>query len=214
MANAECPSEFTPELRQAVIDALRASYETAHSTYSPDEGLGDRVFGMAVFDVLTWRFQRDLVRFPHVRFESHGHGPELRVGDLRVRWNKVGREATTSGIARSFPRPSRAAGEMALENQTLPLWADGADLGCPLNWFVCHVGNPIDGLQAVYLACPITADGEQITGWHSAIAIWSAADPDTEFPVLSPPGPPEATPLPAFDIALIDEEQVEADAAG
>lgn len=103
---------------------------------------------------------------------------------------------------------------MALENQTMPLWSDDVDLGRPLNWFICHVGNPIDGLLAVYLASPINAEGERITGWHTTIAIWSAADPGSEFPALPPPGPPEPTPLPEWDISLIDEEQAENDAAG
>ena len=217
VASDQCPPEFTPQLREAVIDALLASYEKAISLYEPEEGIDDRIFGMAVFTGLTMRFERDIAQLLGVRFESHGSGPELRVGDLRVRWNKVGRETTASGITRTFPRPSRAAAEMALDNQTLPLWAGDFDFGRPLNWFVCHVGNPIDGLRAVYLAAPINAEGEQITGWSRIVAIWSAYDPGNEFPVLPPPGPPEPPglpSLPAFDISLVDDDQDEADATG
>ena len=213
MIAAECPPEFTPELRAALIDGLRAAYDKANDTYAPEEGVRDRVHGITVFDVATFRFERDLQRFAAVSFESHGSGPELRVGGLRVRWNKVG-QTNGQAIDQSFPRPSRASAEMALGNQQLPLWADEIDLRRPVNWFVCHVGNPIDGLLAVYLAAPLNADGERITAWQTVVPIWSAHEPDTEFPVLPPPGPPEPPPLPAWDISLVDEEQAESDAAG
>lgn len=210
----ECPPEFTPELRSAVVDTLRAAYDIANGNYDPEQGVRDRVHGITVFDVVTFRFERDLHGFSRVSFESHGAGPELRVGALRVRWNKVGRQANGQSIERSFPRPSRASAEMAIGNQQLPLWADELDLGRPLNWYICHVGNPIDGLVAIYLAAPANADGERITAWQTAVPIWSAGEPDTEFPVLPPPGLPEPPALPAWDIALLDEDQAESDAAG
>ena len=213
MSRADCPSEFTAPLRARITAALQAAYAEADSVYAPDRGLGDRVHAIAVYDVLCLLLERDTTELPGVLFESRGLGPQLRIGDLRVRWNKVGRGDAGQTIDGSFPRGSRAAILMALENKQMTLWSDPPDDDArPLNWIICHMGNPRDGLRAIYLAAPIEADGERVTGWRSTVAIWSADDPAVEFPVAPPVGLPEAAPLPDLEIALLDEAG--ADAAG
>lgn len=212
MSRADCPPEFTADLRARVVAAIQKAYGEADAVYAPDRGLGDRVHAIAVYDVLCMLFEQELATLPAVSYESRGQGPILRIGDLRVRWNKVGRGETGQTIATSFPRGSRAAVMMALENQQMTLWGD-VDGVRPLNWIICHLGNPRDGLRAVYLAAPIEADGERVTGWRSAVAIWSADDPTAEFPEAPPVGLPEAAPLPELEIALLDEA-VDVDAAG
>ncbi len=214
MSRADCPPEFTAPLRTRITAALQAAYAEADTVYAPDRGLGDRVHAIAVYDVLCMLLERDATGLPGVSFESRGQGPQLRVGDLRVRWNKVGRGEAGQTIAGSFPRGSRAAVFMALENQQMTLWSDPSnDDVRPLNWIICHLGNPRDGLRAIYLAAPIEADGERVTGWRLTVAIWSADDPAAEFPVAPPVGLPEAAPLPELEIALLDEA-AGADAAG
>lgn len=207
MPSSRCPAEFTPDVRRRIIEAARAAYAEADERYAPDLGVGDRSYGMIAYEVLTYRLRQDVASDPSVAFEWHGDGPCLRIGALRVRWNKVGRGGAGETIATSFPRPSGAAAQMALDNQQMTLWSEdpGRDRGLPSNWIICHMGNPRDGLRAVYLAAPIHADGERITGWKATIPIWSADDPLAEFPMAPEIGLPEVSPLPDLEIALIDD---------
>ncbi len=206
VSHSECPAEFSGPVRAAIVAALRTAYAEADALYAPERGVGDRVHAIAVYDVVSMLFERDLALFPGVHFESRGQGPQLRIGDLRVRWNKAGRGDRGESIDTSFPRGSRIAAIMALENQQLALWPDrDGDYQRPLNWIICHLGNPRDSLRAVYLAAPIGADGERVTGWRTTVAIWNADDPGAEFPEAPPLGLPEAAPLPELEIALLEE---------
>ena len=209
MTSSRCPAEFSVDIRNRIIDAVRQAYAEADERYAPDRGVGDRSYGMIAYEVLTYRLRQDVASDPSVAFEWHADGPCLRIGTLRVRWNKVGRGRAGETITTSFPRASGAAAQMVLDNRQMTLWGDesGLALGSPSSWIICHMGNPRDGLRAIYLAAPIHADGEQITGWRVTIPIWNADDPLAEFPTAPEIGLPEVTPLPELEITLIDEAE-------
>ncbi len=211
-----CPPEFTSEIRRRIIEAIETAYADADERYAPDRGVGDRAYGIIVYDVLTFRLMHGVASLPSVAFRWTTEGPSLWIGALHIRWNKVGRGRAGESIRASFPRPSRSSAEMAIENQQLSLWSvtNGEPPAELSNWIICHMGNPRDGLRAVYLAAPIESDGERITGWREVIPIWSADDLENEFPTKAPTiGLPEPGALPDFDLSLIDEEK-ESDAAG
>jgi len=207
MTTVKCPPEFTSDIRHRIVAATQSAYAAADERYAPGDGVGDRSYGMIAYEVLTYRLREDVASDPAVAFEWHADGPCLRIGALRVRWNKVGRGRAGETIVTSFPRPSGAAAQMALENQQMTLWGDGPsrELVAPSSWIICHMGNPRDGLRAVYLAAPIRTDGEQITGWRATIPIWNADDPLAEFPTAPDIGLPEAASLPELEITLIDD---------
>lgn len=211
-----CPSEFTPEIRRRIVEAIQTAYAEADEHYAPGRGVGDRAHGIIVYDVLTFRLMHDVASLPPVAFRWTTDGPAFWIGPVHVRWNKVGSGRAGESIRSSFPRASRSSAEMAIENQQLSLWTLAAGDG-PLelsNWIICHLGNPRDGLRAVYLAAPIESDGERITGWREVIPIWSADDSENEFPAAAPPiGLPQRDELPDFDLTLIDVEKG-SDAAG
>lgn len=214
MTESDVPAPFSAAVRAGIVSALQHAYDEAAAIYAPDRGLGDRLHGWAVYEVVTHLFERDLARVPGVFFSWRRQGPEIQVGSLRVRWNKVGRGEAGQDIQSSFPRGSRAAAIMAIENQQMRLWADPTnDSVEPTNWIICHLGNPRDGLRAVYLAAPIEVEGERVTGWRTATAIWSAADPLAEFPVAPPLGLPQPIALPELEIELLEEDR-DAEAAG
>lgn len=211
-----CPSEFTPEIRRRIIDAIQSAYAEADERYAPNRGVGDRAYGIIVYDVLTFGLMHHVASLPEVAFRWTAEGPSLAIGSLHIRWNKVGRGNAGDSMHASFPRPSRSSTEMAIENQQLSLWAVASgeapvDLA---NWIICHMGNPRDGLRAVYLAAPIESDGERVTGWRDIVAIWNADDQESEFPTDAPAiGLPELNALPDFDLSLVDAE-AESDADG
>jgi len=214
MSHVRCPEEFRGPVRAGIIDAIRSAYDEADEVYAPDRGRGDHLHGLAVYHVASFNLRARFEDFAGARFVSRGEGPELWVGPYRLRWNKVGRGADGQSIRGSFPRSSRAAAFMAQENQ-LRLFdqATFEPEGFAQNWVIAHMGNPIDHLVAIYLASPIETNGRSVTGWRDIVPIWSAADPDVEFPTAPTPGLPEPVDLGDLDIELRDDEDAGAQEA-
>ena len=213
MTQPRCPEEFRGPVRAGIIAAIRGAYDEADEIFAPDRGRGDHLHGLAVYHVASFNLRNRFDDFSGVQFVSRGEGPELRVGPYRLRWNKVGRGVDGQSIRGSFPRGSRAAAVMAEQNQ-LQLFDEAAfePRGFALNWVIAHMGNPIDHLVAIYLASPIETDGRSVTGWRDIVPIWSAADPDVEFPTAPAPGLPESVELGELDIELRDEDAGAAEA--
>jgi hypothetical protein len=194
-------------VRAGIIEAIRGAYDEADEVYAPDRGRGDHLHGLAVYHVASFNLRARFDDYPGVRFVSRGEGPELLIGPYRLRWNKVGRGTDGQTIKGSFPRGSRAAAFMADQNQ-LRLFDEATfePDGFPRNWVIAHLGNPIDRLVAIYLASPIETDGRSVTGWRDIVPIWSAADPDVEFPTAPTPGLPEPADLGDLELELRDDE--------
>lgn len=211
MSRPFCPIEFRGPVRAAIIDAIRRAYDEADEVYAPERGRGDHLHGLAVYHVTSYNLRTRCEDLPGVRYVSRGEGPELQVGPYRLRWNKVGRGGDRGSIRGSFPRGSRAAALMAEENQ-LRLFEETAfeHEGFSTNWIIAHLGNPIDHLVAIYLAAPIGTNGKSVTGWRDIVPIWSAADPDVEFPSAPMPGLPEPVEVGDLEVALRDDEEAAA----
>lgn len=211
MVDAPCPAEFRGPVRAGIIDAIREAYDEADEVYAPERGRGDHLHGLAVYHVASFNLRVRFEDVPGVRYVSRGEGPELEVGPYRLRWNKVGRGRDRQAISGAFPRGSRAAALMAEQNQ-LRLFDDTAfeHDGFATNWIVAHLGNPIDHLVAIYLASPIETNGKHATGWRDIVPIWTAADPNIEFPSAPMLGLPEAVELGDLDLELRDDEDAPA----
>lgn len=208
MNHPQCPGEFTRAVRAGIIDALRGAYAEADEVYAPDRGRGDHLHALAVYHVACFQLRLNLEGLPGVFMVSRGQGPELRIGSRNVRWNKVGRCDAGDTISNSFPRSSKVAAIMAAENSQIKLFSDDMfddPSGSPTNWIIAHLGNARDGLMAIYLAAPMETDGVRVTAWREIIPIWSATEPDTEFPSAPTPGLPELIELDDLPIELIDE---------
>lgn len=204
MNSHRTPDEFTQSRREAFRDALLGAYADAAEVYDPDRGFNDLLHGLIVYHLAGHRLQRAFEDDPDVRFESFGRGPELRIGQRRIRWNKVGRSSGEQ-IGSLFPRGSLVAAAMAEDNQQLLLWGEDRSEIDPSNWFLAHIGNPRDGLIRLYLAAPISADGREVTGWASWIPIYDAAQPLADFPEAPAPGLPEPVTFGPLEVSLIDE---------
>lgn len=212
MTGEHWPVEFDGRVRAGIVDAIRSAYDEADEVYAPDRGRGDHLHGLAVYHVASFLLRARFEEFPGVRFVSRGQGPELWVGPYRLRWNKVGRGADGQSIRGSFPRGSRTAAFMAEQNQLRLFDETSFEVnGFPQNWVIAHMGNPIDHLVAIYLATPIESDGRSVTGWRDIVPIWSAADPDAEFPTAPLPGLPEPVDLPDLELELRDDVDIDAE---
>src|SRR5690349_9616701 len=117
MGPSNCPPELRGPARDALVAAIRGAYDEANGIYDPARGLGDTLYGQAVYSVASHSIARTFDGWPGATVVSRGRGPELHIGGNRVRWNKVGRGTDGGGIRGRYPRSSRAAAAMANENQ-------------------------------------------------------------------------------------------------
>ena len=209
MESPTYPAEFDGSFLDVVRSVIRRSYELAKDHYDPDIGVDGQIFAFAVYKIAARQFEIALPSLPETKIIWNGRGREIVRGSKRLRWNKVG-TSHRDAIDTSFPSRSKSAARMAEAN------LEQLDLGFgesePINWIVAHVGNPTDGLCALYLAAPIESRGGQVTGWLRWIPIFDINRPDEGFPVLPAPGPVE--PLPAdlgdLEVDLFDETDEDA----
>lgn len=188
-------------------DVMNRAYELARDHYDPDIGVDGQIFAFAVYKIASHLFQERVeVDLPGAAVVWNGRGRELVRGGRHVRWNKVG-SSEHDRIQDSFPSRSRSATLMAdanLEQLTL-----GLHDGEPVNWILAHVGNPVDGLRALYLAAPIEVRAGQVAGWARWFAIYDAEHPEQTLPDAMPaPGQVEPLPaeLPALELRVLPDE--------
>lgn len=204
MDKDRCPTQFTAERREILRTALLAAYADADEVCDPDRGFNDLLHGQIVYHLIGFRLQRAFEDDSEVRYSSHGLGPEIHVGPLRLRWNKVGR-SSSERIDSSFPRASRVASNMAEANQQLLLWS-GSEDGVELtSWILAHIGNPRDGLIRAYLAAPVDNSGIEVTAWSQWVAMYDASQPQIDLPEAPAPGLPVAAEIGPIDVSLLEE---------
>jgi hypothetical protein len=192
------PNDFDLSFRDAIRQDCRAAYGlAADRIYSPQDGWGAMMFGIAVYFNLDRRFQARFLGESRFRYVLGRRRPELQTGDLRVSWNKTGAAVGAPGI---IERPSGVLLELASEN----LMAQSTLFGAPdpVSWVIAHAGTAENGLASIHLAAPQFARNGRVVGWQESIAIFDARRPDLDFPDLAAPGLPEPAPLVEFGLAF------------
>lgn len=200
------PVEFTTGATSGMVEACADCYEWVRASHQPAEGRGGLWAALTVASMVGPRLRATM---PGVAAVSVGAlSAEMRIGRHRIRVHKVGSDARDE-IASSFPGRSPVGVQMAARNQQqqilgLPdidqpvakrlLWENPS----PSDWVLGHVGNGLDGLQAVYLCVPWESDGRTITGWRGWKTLYHAAGLGA---TTTEPGLPIALP-PAVGIDL------------
>lgn len=214
------PVEFTSDVQVGMVDALAQCYAWTQSNCDPAAGRGSLWVALTVAAMIGSRLRSTLPAEATVIVGSLS--AEVRIGRQRVRAHKVGR-STTDEVGSSFPGRSPVGVGMATRNRLqgileLPgidqpvtkrlLWEPPS----PTDWILAHMGNGVDGLQAVYLCVPWESDGKTITGWrgwstlHRADGLDAAA---TQPGLPIPPPPAVGISLPPID--LIQELNADSD---
>lgn len=190
------PSVFDRPFRDVVRQDARAAYGlAADRIYSPADGWGPLMFGLAIYFNLDRRFRARFLDGLPLRYTSTMRGPELRGADVRARWKKTGNRLSAPG---EIAQPSDVLIELAALNMAVqPGLLDQPDL---TNWVIAHSGNPGDGLLTIHLAAPRLAGNGRIVGWHESVAIFDARRPHLDLPDLEAPGLPEPIDMPELEI--------------
>jgi hypothetical protein len=198
MDDASLPQVFDRLFRDAVRQDARAAYGlAADRIYSPSDGWGPLMFGLAIYFNLDQRFQARYLDGSPLRYVTSNQGPELRSADVRTRWKKTGSRLGAPG---EVSRPSDVLIELAALNMAVqPGLLDQPE---STNWVIAHSGNPADGLLTVHLAAPRLAGNGRIVGWHESVAIFDARRPHLDLPDIEAPGLPEPIDLPDLEIGF------------
>jgi len=213
MITPALPPEFDRGFRDAVRASVRTAYRTAERHYAPDDGADAMVHALVVYKKADREFRRMFKSGGPVAYVPTVQGPELRIGDKRLRWNKVGRTPAEQ-IDESLPRRSLAVLDMARRNIQLELPFSTRDRtlinATSTDWIIAHIGTPRGGLARIYLAAPVpgTRSGQNIA-WRECHAIYDAARPAEDLPMVA--DLPEAIPLDPFNLTFREAFEAETD---
>lgn len=186
---------FRPAVVAVCRRLLDRSYQYASATHLTDAGSNDATFGFNLYWFNVHQFEM-FAESAGVGIEVASTRPEfrLKIGDFWVACHRVG-SSMADPIQHSFPRnpngPGRLAGLNAIQLcLDLPIEDDPS---VPSNLILAHMGNPDDGLQAIYVAVPVgTSAAGRVNEWRFTKLVWRADAlkqvPDVPAPIdIRPP---------------------------
>ena len=181
---------FTPAAVQPIIAALKRAYLTACEFHDPARGSNETTFGFNLYQFAVHELCNEAgPKKSRLRVISAGPVFRLGIGDFELACHRVGRSAKQD-IRSALPNNDGAAITM-VEQLWLPGMEEIFNLPKARKVVIAHLGNPEDGMGAVYLCIAGHADGERITSWAYTHPIWNADDEDVvETPAAPPPPKP------------------------
>lgn len=195
---ADLTVAFPPSIRDAVTNEYRKLYRYVASIYEPQQGWDPQAFGFMIYKATVQRLARLAGEIPGLTLVTQAPTFRLQAGRFLVASYRVG-SAASEGIQDSFPRNENGAVKHADLNQlSLELSADDAAASAVI---LAHQGNPLTGLEALYLAVPGATDGVVITSWLHTELVWRRSEED-ELPTQPPVGGPAPVPIPDASVRL------------
>jgi hypothetical protein len=194
--------DVTPDIKAGIVGSLRRAYSIVHEAHDDALGFDAHTFGYNVYRVgLHWL--RKYCEASGGKLEIVDELKTLsrfRCGEYTFGFYKVG-SSITDNIWEALPASENGGFTIDYEDGQPFLtgledfMVDRVDL---LRYgVIAHLGNPKDGLSAIYLCIPVQAEGGKIKRWGYAEPIYlrtmgkSGAPPP---PVGRPP--PEVPPQP------------------
>lgn len=166
---------FSQPIVDDIVKALDVAYNDAAERYEPAVGSNALTFGVDVYNFSWHRLRALPSRHPSLTATKDNNADRLHVGEYLVCSHKVGTSADAD-IRRSLPKNDGAT-TMMIEQQYLPgMEPKPEDFADKRRYVLAHLGNPDDGLGAVYLCIPAGRFGEKIEAWAYARLIWKRSD--------------------------------------
>lgn len=166
-------SAFSPAVRDRLVSGLAAAYATAEAHFEADRGNNTKTFGFELYHCAVHELSRSASESGGLLSVSRAHPFfRLRVGAYEIACHKVGNSATQS-IWSAFPGNTGAAPALVHEQPFLFSEMEPT-VAFPEKLVLAHLGNPEDGLEAVYLCAPAETEKKRISRWAYAECLWSA----------------------------------------
>lgn len=134
------------------MTAVRRAYDANIGLWSAAIGHDSQTYGQMLYKTV-WQFlEEELAGLPGVTCVRTSMSFEVLVGPTLVKSYKLG-ASEHDDLDERFPSNPLATQRMALENlEQLQLFPQSA---VPTHFVLGHQGNPITGMQAVYLLAPL-----------------------------------------------------------
>lgn len=179
-------STFTRAAVQPIVAALKRAYLTASELHDPDRGSDETTFGFSLYKFAVHELRKAAeATKTQLRVISSVPVFRLAVGEFELACHRVGRNARQD-IHSSLPNNDGAACTMVEQQLWLPGMAEVFDLPKARKLVIAHLGNPEDGLGAIYLCIAGRTDGERITSWAYTHEIWHADSDDATAAAATP----------------------------
>lgn len=190
---------LTPERIDALVEAHRTAYDRAVLHFSPEDGADAQLFGFTNYKYIKHRLEQLPKKRPELGIELRSASQcfRLGVGPFTLASYPCG-SSSDQDIHESFPNNEHGAPALVDLNQ-LCLELD-FDIAVPRALVLAHLGNPSNGLEALYLTVPGSKEDGRISGWSWARELWrwsgsDAAEPTPPRPDLPRPVHIEPAPL-------------------
>lgn len=198
---------FTDAVKAGIVAAARRAYDIVQSNHDEALGYNANTFGHNVYHLGKHHLKAFCARSGNAISTVDEMKTLFRCqsGEYTVGLYKVG-HSETANIWESFPTAENGAVTISSEGYPVLLGLEDALLdtvNATRYVIVAHLGNPTDGLCAVYLCIPILTDGNKIKRWGYAEAIYLRGDQTSG--VTPPPIPP---PPETKFVDLVPEEVV------
>jgi len=169
----EMSVHFSDACRDALVEALRITYQHASAPW--DDSIG---YDMQLFRFMLYKLgmhQLKLLCDRGVGLFIHSPAPLFRlgVGPFQLASYACGYRGDDD-IWTSFPNNDQGAPNLSDINQ-LTLFGENAEPSGdarPAAIVLAHFGNPEIGLEAVYLAVPAAKENDRISRWSHAELLW------------------------------------------
>lgn len=188
------------DLHDAILAALRLTYEVTQDRHDPTVGDTPMTFGLHTWTSATFYLQRELASVQGAEWTVISQSLEIRLGRCRLKVHKLG-NSEDDNPWQSFPDHVGPASRMGRCVQLM------LDLGLPeiepLDWVIGHYGSAEEGLRAVRLQAIGSERSEdgRITRWNDVVPIFEAGGAPLTFTIVEGEQP-DAVPIPEPDIAL------------
>jgi hypothetical protein len=165
---------FGPEAQDLLVRALRRAYETVCEHHDPARGADAQTFGFCAYKYAAFEIDREAkTNTKAITVSSRNPIFRFVIGGFELACHRVG-DSEHDDIAVSFPGNNGAVVQM-IEEQ---LWLDNVPRGQALtdarSVVLAHMGNPEDGLRAVYLCIAEEAKDGRISRWAYSELVWRA----------------------------------------
>ncbi len=202
---------FTKDVKDAIVKAVKYTYDIVQEGHRPDLGFDAHTYGYSVYRVGTYQLGEYCKRSKGklARVQELKSLFRCKAADYMLGFYKVG-SSGDANIWESFPTSENGAVSVNTEGQLIlggleDAMADQVD---ELRYvIVAHLGNPSDGLCAVYLCIPIQTEGGKIKRWGYVEAIYRRGMISSS----AAPPPPFAPPAVNPEVPVAPQEEPEAD---
>lgn len=186
---------FTEAIQQDLIHSIQNAYDVNMPIHDPSVGHDAASFGFLNYKTKTFNLKNLAKEDNEISIARSNPYLSLQVGDFQLSAYNAGDASMVDDLMECFPRNKNRATEVTKENVVqlrldLNLPEELDDSQCR-HLVLCDVGDPINGMAAIFIGVPVKTEKGKISKWSHQWVIWNRSDFDfapTDVPI-GPIGP-------------------------